>query len=369
MAVQVITRPSKLRILAGDEHHAFTVPVKKINEGHDVSTFLTSKAYSDIMTFLLQLNASMFPQIVQISSEKVPRVQRWELGSASNSFSSVVLRLRNLLDDLENIINEVPPDRGPRRFGNVSFRRWFEIVEKQCSALLERYLPNIVLSSVSESDVGAMIEIESFFLGSFGSPQRLDYGSGHELSFLAFLGCIWKLGGFETADPGVEERAIVFGVVEPYVTSIAIFEKVLIGHTDSYLNLIRKLIKTYTLEPAGSHGVWGLDDHFFIPYIFGSAQYSPALSDNNQIPTEGSCQDAPNPAEVAKAAIVEKERLKNMYFSAVGFIYDVKRGPFWEHSPMLYDISGVQAGWAKINKVHPPLPIIITLVSLIFNIP
>lgn len=39
-----------------------------------------------------------------------------------------------------------------------------------------------------------------------------------------------------------------------------------------------------------------------------------------------------------------------MYFSAIGFIYDVKRGPFWEHSPMLYDISGVRAGWAKINK-------------------
>jgi hypothetical protein len=41
-----------------------------------------------------------------------------------------------------------------------------------------------------------------------------------------------------------------------------------------------------------------------------------------------------------------------MYFSAIGFIYDVKRGPFWEHSPMLYDISGIQAGWAKINKVY-----------------
>ena len=39
-----------------------------------------------------------------------------------------------------------------------------------------------------------------------------------------------------------------------------------------------------------------------------------------------------------------------MYFSAIGFIYDVKRGPFWEHSPMLYDISGIKAGWGKINK-------------------
>lgn len=41
-----------------------------------------------------------------------------------------------------------------------------------------------------------------------------------------------------------------------------------------------------------------------------------------------------------------------MYYGAIGFIYDVKKGPFWEHSPTLYDISGVRAGWAKINKVR-----------------
>jgi serine/threonine-protein phosphatase 2A activator len=42
-----------------------------------------------------------------------------------------------------------------------------------------------------------------------------------------------------------------------------------------------------------------------------------------------------------------------MYFSAVGFINDVKTGPFWEHSPILFDISGVRTGWGKINKVWP----------------
>lgn len=88
-----------------------------------------------------------------------------------------------------------------------------------------------------------------------------------------------------------------------------------------------------------------------MPYIFGSAQLGPPIRSPSDIASEGSLDGAPNPADVAKAVVVERERKKNMYFSAVGFIYDVKKGPFWEHSPILFDISGVKAGWAKINKV------------------
>lgn len=66
---------------------------------------------------------------------------------------------------------------------------------------------------------------------------------------------------------------------------------------------------------------------------------------------EGSHSSAPDPADVTRVTAVERLRKTNMYFGAIGFIYDVKTGPFWEHSPTLYDISGVKAGWAKINKV------------------
>jgi serine/threonine-protein phosphatase 2A activator len=68
------------------------------------------------------------------------------------------------------------------------------------------------------------------------------------------------------------------------------------------------------------------------------------------MPLEGSVRGAPKTGDVVKADVVERMRDQNLYFSAIGFINDVKKGPFWEHSPILFDISGVRDGWGKINK-------------------
>ncbi|KAL0256709.1 Serine/threonine-protein phosphatase 2A activator 1 [Diplodia seriata] len=318
-----------LKQLDLDAPHEFALPKKQINDGEDVGFFLTSTGYADIMTWLLQLNAAMFPKRTASSYEA------WQLNSEAVQFSEPVLRLKALMEKLEAIMDEAPPDPGPRRFGNISFRKWYEIVESRLPKLLDDAISSEILSRQKPQGnaASAKDELQAYLVGSFGSAQRLDYGTGHELSFLAFLGGIWKLGGFAKRDPGDEERGIVLGIIEPY------------------LHLIRRLILTYTLEPAGSHGVWGLDDHSFVPYIFGSAQLSPPIQSAADIPGEGSLPDAPNPGDVAKKNAVERERSVNMYFSAIGFIYDVKKGPFWEHSPILFDISGVRAGWAKINKV------------------
>jgi serine/threonine-protein phosphatase 2A activator len=114
----------------------------------------------------------------------------------------------------------------------------------------------------------------------------------------------------------------------------------LLFHT--YFKLVRKLVVTYTLEPAGSHGVWGLDDHFHLPYILGSAQIIDVNEKDHQIP------DLPPKCILNKEWVKSKAQV-NLYFGAIDFIYSVKRGPFFEHSPILYDVTGVQT-WHKIHR-------------------
>lgn len=327
--------------------HTFTTPVKRINDIPDVHLFFSSPAYELITSFILHLNASISPLDHKTNTLRSPA--DYTLTSPSIYVSFEVQNIIDLINTLEGFIEQAPPDPGPRRFGNVACRKWHALVEEALSrvddCLLDKHLPTKVTSLPKPANgISAKEELLVYLLGSFGSPQRLDYGTGHELSFAAFLCGIWVLGGFQ---PGRDEVALTLKCF------------------DAYFHLIRKLVLTYTLEPAGSHGVWGLDDHSFLPYIFGSAELTtyPPTSDataamNPPVQEGRGLDDVPKPTDIVKSSVVENERLRNLYFGAVGFINDVKTGAFWEHSPILYDISGVQGGWGKINKVSWQLSVL-----------
>lgn len=198
-----------LQKLAKSKEHEFIDPVKKINVGEDVQFFLSSKAYKDIVTWILMLNASLFPR-----KDENGKTQTWPTGLPPKNLSPMVASLRSMLHELDEMLEKYPPDTGPRRFGNIAFRDWYSGLESKVDDLLKRCLPGD-LQAYSSNGVSPLVELRAYLLGSWGSPQRLDYGTGHELSFLAFLASLWKLGTFADSPEGVEERSIVLYVVQP----------------------------------------------------------------------------------------------------------------------------------------------------------
>ena len=137
-----------------------------------------------------------------------------------------------MLDQLIVYVDEVPPIEQPMRFGNKAFRTWLDKVTSNSAEQIA------TLSSVQGFEK-SIPEIKVYWDESFGHYERLDYGTGHELCFVAFLFCLFKMGVLEEADL--------------CATINKIFQK--------YILLMRKIQTTYYLEPAGSHGVWGLDDY------------------------------------------------------------------------------------------------------------
>ena len=149
-------------------------------------------------------------------------------------------------------------------------------------------------------------------MDGFGNSTRIDYGSGHEISFLMFLCCLFKIGVFLDADK--------------VPVGLKVFTK--------YLDVVRKLQTTYRMEPAGSHGVWSLDDYQFVPFIWGSSQ----LINHPKI----------EPPSFLKPDVVDAYHNNFMFLACIKYINSVKTGPFAEHSNQLWGISGV-ATWSKIN--------------------
>ena len=77
----------------------------------------------------------------------------------------------------------------------------------------------------------------------------------------------------------------------------------------SYLALMRDLQKIYWLEPAGSKGVWGLDDYQFLPFLWGASQ----LVGQFDVQT----------GEIADDRVIERHCKDFMYLDAVKFVKEV----------------------------------------------
>ncbi|KAM6495267.1 Phosphotyrosyl phosphatase activator [Amanita muscaria] len=264
-------------------------PSKAILTSEQLEWFQTSQTRQDILTYIESLN------------EAVVNVK---LNDECDMSPGVIVILKTL-DRVEELVKETPAvENSASRFGNPAFRTFYDKISETSPSLHEG-LPNFPIEGIPEVSV--------YFNESWGNRTRIDYGSGMELNFLCWLICLERLGVTSSTD----HKALV----------IRVFWR--------YIQVMRTIQSTYWLEPAGSHGVWGLDDYHFIPFLLGSAQ----LRGHKYI----------KPRAIHDSEVVEEYSKHYMYFACIAFINSIKTASLRWHSPMLDDISAVKT-WDKVNQ-------------------
>lgn len=235
-----------------------------------------------------------------------------------------------VLNEATAAIAQFPPaDRNAEvnRFGSPAFRSWHGHLQ---TTLLPRKV-NELKGTLNENNLYILEEAERYLANAVGSNERIDYGTGHELHFLLFMYCIAQLQ--EDCD-ALFLQSLVLKVFR------------------AYIGLMSQLQQTYWLEPAGSHGVWGLDDYHFLPFLFGAAQ----LQGNTQI----------RPKSINSPELVQWLAPEYIYFEMIDRIFRVKAslddrefgienassggsGSLRWLSPVLDDIAAVKS-WEKITS-------------------
>mmetsp|Transcript_10627 Transcript_10627/g.31075 ORF Transcript_10627/g.31075 Transcript_10627/m.31075 type:complete len:424 (+) Transcript_10627:112-1383(+) len=232
------------------------------------------------------------------------------------------------------------------RFGNPSFRTWHDRLVERSDAIITTILqarsddtltPELACQRGKDAAAGVLKpegddsvrQVSPYLHDSFGHSIRLDYGTGHESSFLVFLLILSKAKCF-----GKDEAA----------PSLVTLRAVTLSLFDQYLKVTRRLQTDYRLEPAGSHGVWGLDDYHCLPFYFGACQL-------------GGTSGPSIPHELQYPRCIMDERTINdygdqyMYLGCIRYIRQLKQGvPFFESSPMLFDISQTMPSWDKVAR-------------------
>lgn len=273
------------------ENWQFTRPSRRILSSRDHELFLASPTYSLLLSFVFTLSDC-------VRDTPVSAIKASDLDPA-------IIAILHVLNLAEGILKKCPPeDTGGSRFGNKAFQTFVDSVGDAQVAWHKE---------LGITDSHAVGEISVYLHNAFGNRTRIDYGSGHELNFFLWLLCLNRLGRL----PPSAFPAVVLHVFP------------------RYLRLIRAVQATYYLEPAGSHGVWGLDDYQFLPFLFGASQllHHPFI----------------RPKSIHQNLVLEEYGKDFIYLDQVAFVNNVKNveGLRW-HSPMLDDISAAKS-WEKVE--------------------
>ncbi|SCU95918.1 LAMI_0F04412g1_1 [Lachancea mirantina] len=268
-------------------------PETRLVSPDDLELWQTSKCFDDLVYFIEHLAHA---------------VEGHENSDYEQPIGSNVSSVNDLLGEIEQIIKAHPvvQDAGSTRFGKIEFRDFYQEVSERTPDLIKTHF-----SGLSDEQTE---EVSAYLIESWGNSSRIDYGSGHELNFVCFLYVLQEFGVLKIND----SRNIV----------LILFRR--------YLKIMRELETLYWLEPAGSHGVWGLDDYHFLPFLFGAFQLAP--------------HKYLKPKSIHNRETIEMFADRYLYFGCIDFINSVKTTAAlrW-HSPMLDDISGVKK-WSKVAE-------------------
>jgi hypothetical protein len=154
-------------------NHQFVEPKKRIISVEDVEIFKKTKTFHNFMTFLQDLQKSVESKPISATP-------------ANPKFATLV----KFLEILENLIIEIPPLQQKMRYGNKAFRTWHERVQpvpkiiKMCFFyffLKKKMIEKMLSEILPVEQAGSIIELKVYFLDSFGSYERIDYGTGLKL--------------------------------------------------------------------------------------------------------------------------------------------------------------------------------------------
>ncbi|KAF2169798.1 hypothetical protein M409DRAFT_64804 [Zasmidium cellare ATCC 36951] len=274
------------------EGHKFLKPSRRILSERDHELFIASPTHNLIVSFVFTLSDSVRDTTIS------------NVAKSTAAQDPAIVALLAVLDEADAILKQHPALDTGSRFGNPAFRDFLASVENTLPSWHDK---------LGVKDQEAQQEVGTYLANAFGNGSRIDYGSGHELNFILWLLCLRQLSV-------VKEETFP-------ALALLVFPR--------YLKVMRDVQSTYYLEPAGSHGVWGLDDYQFLPFLFGASQ----LVNHKHI----------RPLSIHNDLIVEECSKDFLYLDQIHWVNSTKtvQGLRW-HSPMLDDISSAKS-WAKVE--------------------
>jgi serine/threonine-protein phosphatase 2A activator len=117
-----------------------------------------------------------------------------------------VQKILDAIEMLSRLIREIPPVTHEVRYGNPAYRDWFGRMQDSA--------PELVYDILGDELGEATVELIPYFIDSFGNRSRIDYGTGHETTFVSFLYCLFCLGVLKEADC----QAVILKVFKAYLS-------------------------------------------------------------------------------------------------------------------------------------------------------